>query len=76
MASNELTEMVYTLGSEGEVLKAIKYFAFLVDDESAQKRRIGLYGIGSISVGLYHQNPMVEFLDFMQIPVLGGNSLH
>ncbi|CAI2386687.1 unnamed protein product [Moneuplotes crassus] len=69
-ASIELTEKVYSLNSEREIYNLIKYFTFHVDDDTAQKRRIGLYGISSIAVGLYKEDPLTDFCNCLVQPVL------
>ena len=74
MASAELIKEIQELEDDHSILKTIKYFGLLVDDESAQKRRSGLYGIGSIAVALYSESPKNSLLDFMLNPVLVGKS--
>ena len=69
IASAEIVEKVEQLEDEHEILKMIKYFSGMVDDESAQKRRSGLYGLGSIAISLYDRTAQ-SYLDFMLKPVL------
>ena len=56
---------------ESKILQIIKYFVLLVDDESAQKRRNGLYGLASIAIAMYDYKGQ-NFVDFMVNPVLNG----
>lgn len=71
VASGEVIEKVEKIEDEHEILRIIKFFSNLVDDESAQKRRSGLYGLGSIAIALYKKTNQ-SYLDFMLGPVLSG----
>lgn len=55
--------------TENGIVKFIKFFTLLVDDEAAQKRRSGLYGLGSIAIALYNRGFKNHF-DLMLNPVL------